>query len=162
ARPAAPSPQPGQEPITPIPAPPALNPQQVALGDELFHDRRLSHANARSCGSCHDVRTNGASAAAQDLTPEGKPLALNTPTVFNAALSFRLNWEGDFHSMESDIEHSLGHPNIMASSVEEVLTKLREDPKMVTQFRDAYGRDPDREAFLDAIATYERSLLTPG
>ena len=30
------------------------------------------------------------------------------------------------------------------------------------QFRDAYGRGPDAAAVLDAIATYERSLVTPG
>ena len=46
------------------------------------------------------MRTNGASGNALDVTPEGRPLALNTPTVFNAALSFRLNWEGNFRSLE--------------------------------------------------------------
>ena len=50
----------------------------------------------------------------------------------------------------------------MASSVGEVLNKLREDPRTAGAFRQAYGRDPDREGFLDAIASYERSLLTPG
>jgi cytochrome c peroxidase len=33
---------------------------------------------------------------------------------------------------------------------------------MVQRFRDAYGSAPDAAALLDAIATYERSLLTPG
>jgi cytochrome c peroxidase len=32
----------------------------------------------------------------------------------------------------------------------------------VRQFRDAYGRELDVAALLDAIATYERSLVTPG
>jgi cytochrome c peroxidase len=127
----------------------------------LFHDPRLSHDNTRSCGSCHDTQTNGASAAARDLSLGGKQLSLNTPTVFNAALSFRLDWEGDFRSLEPHIEHILTNPNILASSVTEILGKLREDPQMVKQFRDAFGRDPDREALLDALATYERSLLTP-
>jgi len=30
------------------------------------------------------------------------------------------------------------------------------------QFEAAYGRGPDRAGLLDAVATYERSLLTPG
>jgi cytochrome c peroxidase len=153
---------PGQEPITPIPEPPAQNPQRLALGEELFHDRRLSHGNTHSCAACHDMQTNGAGTSAHDATPEGKPLALNTPTVFNAALSFRLNWEGNFRLLEAHTEHTLGNPDILASSVEEVLTKLRGDPQMVKQFHRAYGRGPNREALLDAIATYERSLLTPG
>jgi cytochrome c peroxidase len=32
----------------------------------------------------------------------------------------------------------------------------------VRQFREAYAREPDAAALLDAIATYERSLVTPG
>ena len=50
----------------------------------------------------------------------------------------------------------------MASSVEEVVGKLQADPETVRQFRDAYGRAPDRDSLLDAIATFERSLITPG
>ena len=41
------------------------------------------------------------------------------------------------------------------------VSKLRADPEIVRQFRDAYGREPDVAAVLDAIATYERSLVTP-
>jgi cytochrome c peroxidase len=50
----------------------------------------------------------------------------------------------------------------MASSAEEVVSKLRTDPESVRQFRDAYGREPDVAALLDAIAIYESSLITPG
>ena len=106
--------------------------------------------------------TNGASANAQDLTPEGRPLALNTPTIFNAGLNFRLNWEGNVRSFEDHAEQTLRNPAIMASSANEVVSKLRADPEAVRQFRDAYGRAPDVAALLDAIATYERSLVTPG
>src|SRR4029453_2120904 len=51
---------------------------------------------------------------------------------------------------------------IMASSAHEVVRKLRDDPDAVRQFRDVYGREPDVAALLDAIASYERSLITPG
>jgi cytochrome c peroxidase len=49
----------------------------------------------------------------------------------------------------------------MASSAEEAVGKLRTDPEAVRQFREAYDREPDTAALLDAIVTYERSLLTP-
>jgi cytochrome c peroxidase len=150
----------GREPITPIPAPRAQDPQRVLLGERLFSDRRLSHDNTHSCSSCHDIGTNGASANIHD-TREGQPIALNTPTVFNVSLNFRLNWEGNFRSLEEGIEGSLRNPAIMASSVDETVGKLRADPEIVRQFRDAYGREPDVAAMLDAIATYERSLVTP-
>src|ERR1700683_3027303 len=88
----APAPQPraDQEPITPIPLPPVQDPRQVALGDRLFHDPRLSPDNTHSCNSCHDISTNAASpingASARPDSATGA-VELNTPTVFNAALN---------------------------------------------------------------------------
>jgi cytochrome c peroxidase len=151
----------GQEPITPVPAPRAEDPQRLLLGERLFSDRRLSHGDTHSCLSCHDIGSNGASANAHD-TPEGQPTALNTPTVFNASLSFRLNWEGNVRSLEEGVDRILSNPMIMASSLDEVVGKLRADPEMVRQFREAYGQEPNAAAIVDAIATYERSLVTPG
>ena len=87
---------------------------------------------------------------------------LNIPTVFNAALNFRLNWEGDLRTLEGQIEETLGKSQTMGSSVEEALHKLRADPDVGHQFREAYGREADGAALLDAIAAYERTLLTPG
>jgi cytochrome c peroxidase len=158
----APAPQPraDQEPITPIPSPPAQDPQQVALGDRLFHDPRLSHDNTRSCNSCHDTSTNGASADRPDPTPDA--VELNIPTVFNAALNFRLNWEGNLRTLESQVEQSLAKPQTMGSSVEEALHKLQADPDVARQFRAAFGREADGAGLLGAIAAYERTLLTPG
>jgi cytochrome c peroxidase len=128
----------------------------VLLGEKLFADKRLSHGNTHSCLSCHDIGTNGASANSRD-TPE----ALNTPTVFNASLNYRLNWEGIFRSLEQGIENSLRNPAIMGSSADEVVGKLRADSETVAQFREAYGRPPDSAAVIDAIAAFERSLVTP-
>jgi cytochrome c peroxidase len=50
----------------------------------------------------------------------------------------------------------------LATNANEVLKKLDADPEVVRQFTRAYGRRPDRTSLLDAIATYERSLVTPG
>jgi cytochrome c peroxidase len=151
----------GREPIVAVPAPRAQDPQRLLLGEQLFSDRRLSHGNTHSCLLCHDIGSNGASANADD-TPEGQPTALNTPTVFNVSLSFRLNWEGNVRSLEEGIERSVSNPAIMASSLDEVVGKLRADPEMVKQFRKAYEQEPNAAVVLDAIATFERSLVTPG
>ncbi len=132
----------------------------MALGDRLFHDPRLSHDNTRSCNSCHDISTNGASASPPNSTSGAAKL--NIPTVFNAALNFRLNWEGDLRTLEGQVKQSLGKPQIMGSSVEEALHKLEADPDVVRQFREAFGREPDSAALVGAIAAYERTLLTPG
>src|SRR5690349_8856369 len=48
------------EPITPIPPVPTGDPLKIALGERLFGDPRLSGDRTRSCVTCHDVHTNGA------------------------------------------------------------------------------------------------------
>jgi cytochrome c peroxidase len=151
-----------EEPIVPIPQPPDADPLKLALGERLFADPRLSHDRMRACLTCHDTRTNGATANPHDLAADGSPLPLNTGTIFNASLSFRLNWEGTFRSLEEHVEASLTNPKIMATSTDEVLSRLKGDPDIVRAFQSAYRGGPDRTSLLDAIAIYERSLVTPG
>jgi cytochrome c peroxidase len=151
-----------QEPITPIPSPPAADPRKLAIGERLFGDPRLSGDGKLACSSCHDLQTNGASDDRRTTAHDGSKLTFKTLTVFNAALNFRLNWEGNYRAIEAQAESSLENPANMRTSVSEVVAKLNADPEMVEQFRAAYGNSPDRTNFLDALATFERSLLTPG
>jgi cytochrome c peroxidase len=151
-----------QEPITPIPPPSAADPLKLALGERVFADPRLSRDGSCACTSCHDIHTNGADANRHDKALDGSEIFFNTPTVFNAALSLRLGWEGKFRTLEAQVGAILENPQIMGASVDEVLLRLRADPEQVHQFEQAYGRGPNHADLLDAIATYERSLLTPG
>jgi cytochrome c peroxidase len=145
-----------EEPITPIPRPPAADPLKLTLGEHLFNDPRLSADGKLACSSCHDTRTNGAGGKAAHAG------SLDTLTVFNASLNFRLNWEGNFRSLAAQAESSLENPANLHTSVDEVIRKLNADPDIVSNFRAAYGRPPERDNFLDALVTFERSLLTPG
>jgi cytochrome c peroxidase len=151
-----------QEPITPIPLPPPADPLKLALGQRLFNDHRLSHDGSLACTSCHDIHTNGASNTPQMLARDGSRQPFTTLSVFNAALNFRLNWEGNIRTLEAHTISSLENPANMATSVDEVLEKLNADSTMVRLFGHAYGHAPDRAGLLDALATYVRSLLTPG
>jgi cytochrome c peroxidase len=49
----------------------------------------------------------------------------------------------------------------MGTRIDEVVGKLRRDSVLVRQFKAAYGRGPDEQSVLDALATFERSLITP-
>lgn len=149
-----------QEPITPIPSPPPADPLKLALGERLFGDPRLSSRGDFSCSSCHDLKTNGAASHAVAGTMEGSPF--DTLTVFNAALSFRLDWEGKFRSLAAQAQASIENPTSMHSSVSDAVGTLNADPGIVRQFRAAYGHPPDDASLLDALVTFERSLLTPG
>jgi cytochrome c peroxidase len=145
-----------EEPITPIPQPPAADPLKLALGERLFNDLRLSASGKLSCSSCHDLRTNGARGGAARTGP------FDTLTVFNASLNFRLNWEGNFRARAAHAESSLEHPVNLHTNVDQVVRKLNADADVVRDFRAAYGRPPERDNFLDALVTFEQSLLTPG
>jgi cytochrome c peroxidase len=146
-----------QEPIAPVPPPPPADPRKLAIGERLFFDSRLSGAGNLSCSSCHDIHSNGAN---PDDGHVSRPF--DTLTVFNAALSFRLNWEGNFRTLSAHIKSSLENPVNMNTNTDDVVGRLNADPAVVRQFQAAYGSAPDRENFLDALVTFEKSLVTPG
>ena len=150
-----------EEPITPIQLINGLDPQKIALGELLFKDPRLSQSGTVSCSSCHDLSTNGADFHTLDPSPGRSKMEFNTPTVFNAALNFRLNWEGNFRTLESHTEALLEATSRMDQDSGAILDKLNNDPQMHHLFVEAYGRQPDQAAIVDAISMFERSLLTP-
>jgi cytochrome c peroxidase len=151
-----------EEPITPVPEPPPIDPRKVKLGERLFGDPRLSHDGSRSCSSCHDLSTNGASTKRQDVGPDGSSLPFNTPTIFNATLNFRLGWEGKLRTVESDAKAALENPQIMGVGISELSEKLGADSSMRRDFIAAYGSGPSAGNILDAIASFEQTLVTPG
>jgi cytochrome c peroxidase len=150
------------EPVSPLPMPAVADPKRIALGERLFEDPRLSRDGSRSCMTCHNTRDNGASHVAHDVGFDGKPLPLNTLTVFNAAASFRSSWTGRHRTLEEQARSSIESPRIMNWTVPAAAARIAEDPEYRRLFEAAYGRAPDEAAVLDAIAVYERSLLTPG
>ncbi|EWY36522.1 cytochrome C peroxidase [Skermanella stibiiresistens SB22] len=151
-----------EEPVSPVPEPRPEDPLKVSLGERLFGDPRLSLGNSRSCATCHDLGGNGATANVRDKALDGSDLPLNTSTVFNAALSFRLNWEGGFRTLEDQARALIENPRIMGGGIDDAVGKLKRDPEMVGRFRAAFGRDPDAAGLLGALAAFQRSLVTPG
>jgi cytochrome c peroxidase len=147
--------------ITPIPGSLGADPGRAAIGRMLFSDTRLSRGGDRACITCHDIRTSGASAVPQNLTTDGTPVPRNTPTAFNAALSFRLGWAGDIPTLQEQAELALTRPEFLGGSWPRILAVLRTDPVLAGLFQAAYGHEVDREAVIDAINSFERSLLTP-
>jgi cytochrome c peroxidase len=150
------------EPITPVPPAPAFDQRKVALGEQLFRDVRLSRWNTHGCSTCHDPDSNGSTEHTAAVIRSQAGRNFDVPTIFNAALSFRLSWEGKYRSLEEQAAASLVSHTTMSSSVQETLAKLNGDPAETQQFRNTYGHGPDAASLLDAIATYERSLVTPG
>jgi cytochrome c peroxidase len=149
------------EPISPVPAAPALDPQRIALGARLFQDPRLSSNSTRSCATCHPLDRGGMDGMKRALSLSGRPELRNTPTIFNVALSASFNWDGVVNGLEAHAEMVLLSPNLMGTTWSALLAYARSDARYLNAFRAAYGNQPTRETVLDALATFERSLLTP-
>lgn len=146
------------EPITPLPGEVAGDADKVRLGERLFHDVRLSRGDVLACASCHRLAEGGDGNLARSPGFDGKLLEFNTPTVFNAALSFRLNWRGNFRSLEEQIEAVLLDSDLMNTSWEALLRKLRADEAYGEAFFAIYGSGPEPDRF-DLILTDE---IMPG
>jgi cytochrome c peroxidase len=151
------------EPIAPLPrgAPSMLHSGKVDLGRRLFHDPRLSRGGDMSCASCHDLGRGGADDRGRPVGGDGKPLDYNSPTVFNAAANFRLNWRGNFRTFEEQNEAVLLDPRLMGAAWPELIARLRADADYQAAFKAVYGILPRREEILDALAAFQRSLATP-
>jgi cytochrome c peroxidase len=151
----------GAEPITPIAASQSAEIAKVALGERLFRDVRLSYGDTVSCEFCHRLEQSGGDGVARSPAPGGQKLDFNTPTVFNAALNFRLNWRGNFRTLEEQNEAVLLDKAVMNTTWQELLPKLRSDPLYLRGFLDAFGAVPKRANVLAALGAFQRSLINP-
>jgi cytochrome c peroxidase len=149
------------EEVTPLPQAPSVPPAIAELGRKLFHDDRLSGNERMSCASCHHLDRGGGDGRTRPLDSDGRPLDFNTPTVFNSALNFRLNWRGNFRTLDELTEAVLLDDRLMNTSWNEVIGKLQADPDYVRSFGEAYGSRPQRSLVLDALVSFQRGLATP-
>jgi len=149
------------EPILPIPFVIALDQKKIALGERLFNDPRLSHSNQMPCAQCHQLAQGGDDGLPRSITNTGEPDTINSPTIFNSGFNFRQTWRGAFKTLEAQAEGDLKNAMHGATNWQELLPKLSRDKDYVKTFNNIYPQGIVRETVLDAIATYEKSLITP-
>jgi cytochrome c peroxidase len=114
-----------------------------------------------ACATCHQISRGGADGQARSLSADGTPLARNTPSIFNVVFNFTYHWDGALPTLEAQAERVLLNPLVMRTTWPELLTKLRSDPSYVASFEAIYPDGVTPSSVLDAIAAYERSLITP-
>jgi cytochrome c peroxidase len=151
----------GQEPIQPLPVEVKLDARKVALGQRLFNDPRLSRDDTLSCASCHNLATGGTDGRTLAVGIRGAKGTVNVPTVFNSGLNFRQHWDGRAASLEEQIPLPIHNPIEMGSHWAEVLGKLSQDAALVEAFGKSYPDGLNAKTAVDALATFERSLVTP-
>ena len=151
----------GSGPMLPLPPVPDLPAERVALGKRLFFDTRLSHDNTIACVNCHRLDRGGSDRQTVSVGIDGKKGSVNAPTVFNSSLNFVQFWDGRAASLEEQAAGPVHNPLEMGSNWAEVIPKLGRDEDYRREFARIYKQGMTGETIVDAIATFERTLLTP-
>lgn len=149
------------EPITPLPISIDLDQRKVNLGQQLFNDTQLSRNNSISCASCHSLDKGGTDRLIHSVGIDGQAGLINAPTVFNSGLNFTQFWDGRAPTLEEQVEGPTHNPVEMGSSWQQIVEKLGRSPSYVRYFREIYPDGIQSANARDAIATFERSLITP-
>jgi len=149
------------EPITPIPKLIKLDERKVALGKRLFHDVSLSGDATVSCSSCHSLNNSGVDSLPVSIGMKGKLGTKNTPTVLNVGLQFSFFWDGRAETLEQQVSGPINAPQEMDNTWEAIIHYLMSKSDYRTVFNDIYDAEPSAENVSNAIAVFERSLLTP-
>lgn len=150
-------------PVEPLVAP-EVDMDKVRLGRRLYHDPILSGDGTVSCASCHTLDHGGAEDRA---TSEGIGQAIgpiNSPTVLNAHFNFRQFWDGRAADLEEQAAGPVENPIEMGGSFVDVVPAIAADEWYAERFAAVYGEDDPvtKDNITNAIAEYERYLVTPG
>ena len=150
------------EPIQPIPLRLELNESKVKLGENLFHDSRLSGDNKSSCASCHHLNTGGTDRLVRSIGIRNQLQFVNSPTVFNSGFNFKQFWDGRTETLEEQVENPLlSNRGMGGGSWSEVVNKLKQSSEYISLFKQLYSDEINSDNIKDAIATFGRSLYTP-
>jgi cytochrome c peroxidase len=148
-------------PIHPIPAKVAVDPARAALGFALYHDKRLSGDDTLSCASCHDLAKGGTDQARVSTGIRGQKGGINAPTTFNSAYQFVQFWDGRAATLQDQAAGPPENPVEMGAKFDDIVAKLTADEAFKAQFLAAYPEGITKATITDAIAQFERTLVTP-
>ncbi len=133
-------------------------PAKVALGKELFFDKRLSEDNTQSCASCHKPEKGFTD---QQPTSDGIHHQFgqrNAPTVLNAAFNVLQFWDGREPTLEDQAKDPIINPIEMGmKNLDEVVTKVGGITEYQDEFKAVFGGPVTIGDLQRAIAAYERS-----
>jgi cytochrome c peroxidase len=149
------------EAIVPLPRTVAADPARAALGARLFADPQLSRDGVRSCASCHPLDRGGMDGQRRARANDGKKLLRNTPTIFNLAFDLFYNWDGSTESLPVHDARVLHSPALMDMDDGLLLSRLQNDSAYRQGFAQAYRDGLTVSNVIDALAVYERTLVTP-
>jgi cytochrome c peroxidase len=149
-------------------------PERATLGRLLYFDPVLSGDNTQSCATCHhpdlgfsDGRGLSMGKGGAGLGPAragGEVIKRGAPTIWNAAYSHRLFWDGRAADLEDQARFPITSEIEMNQNPDELVKELRAIPEYVRLFDQAFGGSGGAGVTFDntvkAIAAFERTLIS--
>lgn len=148
------------EPIQPIPQSVEVDREKANLGRELFFDPILSVDNTISCASCHDLDNGGDDGLVASFGHNGKVGDINSPTVLNSVFNFKQFWNGRAADLKEQARGPIENPIEMANTFENLIATLK-NTQYKSKFEKIYEDGVTEDNIVDAIAEYEKTLITP-
>lgn len=149
----------------PAPFDNVASPAKVELGKMLYHDPRFSETGTVSCASCHNVMEGGDDHRPTSIGVHGVLGGRNAPTVYNAAFLSTQFWDGRAATLEEQAKGPITNPVEMGmKDLPSAMARIRAIPGYQPYFVAAFGAQGDVMTIdnaAKAIATYERTLITP-
>jgi cytochrome c peroxidase len=147
----------------PFPASNPYSPAKRALGERLFHDKRLSADGNVACATCHDRSKGFSDGRTTAIGVPRRPLARHTPTLWNLAWAGPVFWDGRARSLEEQVAGPIIAPDEMAQPMDSLIARLAADRNYTGDFAKAFPDDPHvtEDNLKKAIATYERTFVSP-
>jgi len=146
--------------VVPIPATNLNYKAKVDLGKQLYFDGRLSKSNAISCAFCHNPFTGFADPRQTPIGVGGGIGGRQAPTVYNTGFIPLQFWDGRAGSLEEQAIGPIVNPVEMAETHENVVKKLGKIKGYQQQFRAVFGTDVNLQGIAEAIAAYERTVVS--
>jgi cytochrome c peroxidase len=133
----------------------------IALGRELFYDKRLSGDNTQSCASCHFqsnafADTNRFSTGIDGIEGTRQGMAL-----INLGYQFDFFWDGRATTLEEQIIEPIINPIEMNTTWAEVMEKITEDEAYMDQFKLIYSTSSiDSTHVAKVMAQFLRTMVS--
>jgi cytochrome c peroxidase len=155
-KPAAPT-----EPILPLPDSADVDMDKVLLGRSLYFDTALSGDGTVSCATCHMLEHGGAEPRKTSTGIGGQIGPINSPTVLNSSYNFVQFWDGRAKDLQEQAAGPVENPSEMGAKWENVVKRLAKNEEYAAMFAKLYEDGITKDNATDAIAEYEKSLITP-
>lgn len=143
----------------PAPASPADNPTsaaKVALGKQLFFDRRLSGDGSASCEACHYRHLGWTDGLALSRRVDGQLNTRHTPTLYNVGHLQSWYWDGRSATLEAQV--LAAWRGQMSGDPAKAAAALNAVPAYAAQFQELFAGPATGDTIARALAAYLRTV----